>query len=271
MHNRYAVEHGFLSEAVGTEAVTIAQTVNAFFRWEFNSCEMLVKDGVVYPIDYANACPDVAVTSLHYYFPWAMKALLQVVGVLRGDRSQGPHPGRHRPVVRGRRRPGAGLPGQARGLPRARGRPLRDRPLPRVLRRRPCRTSTRWCSSGSTPTTSAALLTDTIQPTYPKHEWDKFEGHFGGLTRLWVIDETVAAQPGTVGRRRDRGRRAGAGPDRLTQATPDDDTGPAVVAEPVRSTGTGASAGPTLLLDLVAACLAAAGAGDGAGRGRGRG
>ena len=77
MHNRYAVRHGFLSEQVGSEAVTIAQTVNAFFRWEFNSCEMLVKDGVVYPIDYANACPDVAVTSLHYYFPWAMKALLR--------------------------------------------------------------------------------------------------------------------------------------------------------------------------------------------------
>ena len=77
MHNRYAVEHGFLSEGVGTEAVTIAQTVNAFFRWEFNSCEMLVKDGVVYPIDYANTYPDVSVTSLHYYFPWAMKALLK--------------------------------------------------------------------------------------------------------------------------------------------------------------------------------------------------
>ena len=44
-----------------------SQSVNAFFRWEFNSCEMLVKDGMVYPIDYANACPDVAVTSLHYY------------------------------------------------------------------------------------------------------------------------------------------------------------------------------------------------------------
>ena len=72
MHRRYAVSHGFLSPQVGAEAVTIAQTVNAFFRWEFNSCEMLVRDGVVYPIDYANACPDVAVTSLHYYFPWAM-------------------------------------------------------------------------------------------------------------------------------------------------------------------------------------------------------
>ena len=51
MHRRYAVSHDFLAPQVGAEAVTIAQTVNAFFRWEFNSCEMLVRDGVVYPID----------------------------------------------------------------------------------------------------------------------------------------------------------------------------------------------------------------------------
>ena len=29
---------------------------------------MLGENGDVFPIDYANACPDVAVTSLHYYF-----------------------------------------------------------------------------------------------------------------------------------------------------------------------------------------------------------
>ena len=34
-----------------------------------------------------------------------------------------------------------------------------------------------------------SLLTDTIQTTYPQHEWDKFEGHFGGLTTMWVKDE----------------------------------------------------------------------------------
>jgi hypothetical protein len=76
MHARYTVDHAFLDAATGDEAVTIGRLVNAFFRWEFNSCETLVKDGVVYPIDYANACPDVSLTSLHYYFPWAMKALV---------------------------------------------------------------------------------------------------------------------------------------------------------------------------------------------------
>ena len=77
MHGRYSVSHGFLDAATGEETVTIGRLVNAFFRWEFNSCETLIKDGVVYPIDYANACPDIALTSLHYYFPWALKALVR--------------------------------------------------------------------------------------------------------------------------------------------------------------------------------------------------
>jgi hypothetical protein len=77
MHERYAVEHSFLSPPVGDEVLTISRLVNAFFRWDFNSCEMLVKGDDVHPIDYANACPDVALTSLHYYFPWAMTALLR--------------------------------------------------------------------------------------------------------------------------------------------------------------------------------------------------
>jgi hypothetical protein len=77
MYDRYQVAHGFLEPEVGAEVVTIGKLVNAFFRWEFNSCETLVKDGEVYPIDYANAAPDVSITSLHYYFPWAIKTLLK--------------------------------------------------------------------------------------------------------------------------------------------------------------------------------------------------
>ena len=77
MHGRYSVSHDFLSPEVGAEVLSIGRIVNAFFRWEFNSCETLVRGSEVHPIDYANACPDVAITSLHYYFPWAMKALVK--------------------------------------------------------------------------------------------------------------------------------------------------------------------------------------------------
>ncbi|MDQ3951637.1 MAG: hypothetical protein M3279_01540, partial [Actinomycetota bacterium] len=77
MHDRYQVSHGFLTPDVGREVVNIGRLVNSFFRWEFNSCETLVKGGDVFPIDYANACPDISIISLHYYFPWAIKALVK--------------------------------------------------------------------------------------------------------------------------------------------------------------------------------------------------
>ena len=76
-HDRYSVSHDFLDAATGDEVVTIGKVVNAFFRWEFNSCETLVLGREVHPIDYANACPDVSLTSLHYYFPWAMTSLVK--------------------------------------------------------------------------------------------------------------------------------------------------------------------------------------------------
>jgi hypothetical protein len=77
LHDRYAVAHDFLTPELGSEVVTISRLVNAFFHWELNSSETIVKGGEVHPIDYANASPDVALISLHYYFPWAMKALLR--------------------------------------------------------------------------------------------------------------------------------------------------------------------------------------------------
>ena len=53
-------------------------TINAFFGWEFNSCESLRdKNGVFCPIDFANACPDFQVTSLHYHFPELVKNMVR--------------------------------------------------------------------------------------------------------------------------------------------------------------------------------------------------
>ena len=75
-HGRYVIEHGFLSAEKGQEAQSITKIINAFFRWDFNSCEAILKNGILHPIDFANACPDIAITSLHYYFPWAIKSLV---------------------------------------------------------------------------------------------------------------------------------------------------------------------------------------------------
>src|ERR1700748_1120237 len=77
MHDRYEGSHAFLSPELGDEVLTISRLVNAFFRWEFNSCECLVRGDQVHPIDYANASPDVRLPRLHYYFPWAIKTLLK--------------------------------------------------------------------------------------------------------------------------------------------------------------------------------------------------
>jgi hypothetical protein len=75
LHLRYQVEHGFLAPEAGREVVTFGLAVGAFFRWEFNSFEVVVRDGRCHPIDFANATPDLALISLHYYFPWAVAAL----------------------------------------------------------------------------------------------------------------------------------------------------------------------------------------------------
>lgn len=76
-HERYETTQDFLDDKLNEEILMISRLINAYFRWEFNSCETIVKDGVASPIDYANACPDVAITSLHVHFPWAMLALLK--------------------------------------------------------------------------------------------------------------------------------------------------------------------------------------------------
>lgn len=77
LHERYNVAHQFLTPQTGEEIVVFGRAIGAFFRWEFNSFEVIVRDGVAYPIDFANATPDMAIISLHYYFPWAIKTLLK--------------------------------------------------------------------------------------------------------------------------------------------------------------------------------------------------
>src|SRR6266542_2728839 len=188
MHERYRVEHEFLDAAVGDEVVTISRTVNAFFRWEFNSCEVLVKDGEVYPIDYANACPDVSLISLHYYFPWAMQAMVKwvvfclVTGRRQridldtqayfdiGDRDDLSY---EEKLATCRRLADAYFSADAY-------REFCDARLPDIGQR-----LLDWVSGPAFD----ALLTGTVRSTYPAHEQDRFIAHFRGLVELWVHDQ----------------------------------------------------------------------------------
>ncbi|MFO0605507.1 MAG: hypothetical protein U0324_20160 [Polyangiales bacterium] len=77
LHDRYTREKDFIPKADWDHLVKVTKTINAFFGWEFNSCEALRQGGTWYPIDFANPCPDSQVTSLHYHFPWLVKAYVR--------------------------------------------------------------------------------------------------------------------------------------------------------------------------------------------------
>lgn len=74
LHDRYVIARDFMRAKDVELMRNMTLTINAFFGWDFNSCEALRKDGVFHPIDFANACPDSQVTSLHYHWPWLVKA-----------------------------------------------------------------------------------------------------------------------------------------------------------------------------------------------------
>lgn len=77
LHERYTKDHDHLSPADTEHLRQITLTINAFFGWDFNSCESLRQDGVWHPIDFANPCPDSQVTSLHQHFPWLVLGKLR--------------------------------------------------------------------------------------------------------------------------------------------------------------------------------------------------
>jgi hypothetical protein len=188
MHARYSVSHDFLDAETGHETVTIGRLVNAFFRWEFNSCETLIKDGVVHPIDYANACPDVAITSLHYYFPWAMKALVKwsVFCTTTGRRPRYDLDTRRYFDIADRE-------DLSYAEKLAAYRQLADEYF-EVERYND------FCASRLAHLDEVALdyfagpdfdavLVDTVRTTFPAHEHDHFIAHYRGLLGAWVSDE----------------------------------------------------------------------------------
>jgi hypothetical protein len=190
MHLRYAVDHSFLSPQAGAQVVTIGRLVNAFFRWELNSCETLVKDGVVYPIDYANACPDMSLTSLHYYFPWAMKALVKwcVFAVATGRRPR-------LDVAADPYFDIADDPEASYADKLAAYSELADEYFESERYQDFCATRLGhvdelvldWVAGPGFD----ELLIQTVRSVYPAHEHDQFVAHLRGLIGLWVRDESA--------------------------------------------------------------------------------
>lgn len=77
LHERYRVDFDFIDGDEWQVLSDLAMTINTFFNWDFNSVEALRSGGTFYPIDFANACPDSQVTSLHYHLPWLVKAKIR--------------------------------------------------------------------------------------------------------------------------------------------------------------------------------------------------
>ena len=77
LHARYTADKGFVSPALEGLLADITLLINAYFGWDFNSCEALLQDSDWHPIDFANPCPDSQVTSLHVHFPWLVKSKLR--------------------------------------------------------------------------------------------------------------------------------------------------------------------------------------------------
>jgi hypothetical protein len=187
MYDRYQVAHDFLTPEVGQEVVTIGRIVNSFFRWEFNSCETLVRDGEVYPIDYANACPDVSLTSLHYYFPWAIKTLLRwaVFCCTTGRRMRiNLHIARWFDI--------ADDPSASYGEKLAAYHELTDAYFKQDAYDEFNAAHLAHVDTAMLELVDSGwfddLLVRTVQSTFPEHEHDHFVEHYRGLLAAWVRD-----------------------------------------------------------------------------------
>ena len=183
MYDRYQVDHDFLSAETGDEVVTISRLVNAFFRWEFNSCETIV-DGVASPIDYANAGRRADEPAL--LLPLGDPGARPLDGVLLRHRAADADQPDDAGLLRDRR-PRRPLYEEKLGEYRRLADDYFQVRVRRVLRQKP--------APGRDPRRLGrgagfdGLLVDTVTSTFPPHEHEHFVAHYRGLLAAWAKDQ----------------------------------------------------------------------------------
>ncbi len=196
LHERYQVRFDFASEAERDLLRDMTLTINTFFGWDFNSCESLRKDGVFYPIDFANACPDSQVTSLHYYFPWLVKAQLRWAIFCAATKRRMRKTLDWEPYYRVAER---GLPYREALAEYAR---IADQRLETARFEAFCSEhlahldEVAWDFFGTDVAKGA--VRQKVTALFPAHEIEQFTEHFWGLIQTWRRREE-AAPPSTLG------------------------------------------------------------------------
>lgn len=183
LHDRYQVGFNVVSLDEWSLLSDMTLTINTFFGWDFNSCEALRRNGEFYPIDFANACPDSQVTSLHYYFPWLVKAKIRWSLFCAAVR---------RPMH-------VNMDWQPYFDVADAGLPYRER-LARygelARRRLDVERFEEWCDAHLGHLDEVALeffgtdlakeaVRSKVEALYPPHEVDSFTEHFWGLIQFW--------------------------------------------------------------------------------------
>jgi hypothetical protein len=153
---------------------------------------MLVQGDTVIPIDYANACPDVAVTSLHYYFPWAMTSLVKWTAFCAATQRRAKLHVDTDPWFAVADDPELTYQDKL-----VRYQQLADQHFQKDRYLDFCATALpsidemvlEWVASAD----FERMLTATVVQTYPEDEREWFMGHFRGLIGMWVDDQQQVA------------------------------------------------------------------------------
>lgn len=197
LHDRYKVGFDFVTAEEWQTLANMCLTINAFFGWDFNSCESLRKEGVFHPIDFANACPDSQVTSLHYHFPWLVKAKLKwalFVAATRRKMRKNLDWDPFFEIAAQEASPKEKLAAYAR---LAHQRFESDRFVEFCATHLPHLDEVAWEFFGSTVAKDA--VRQKVAALFPAHEVEQFTEHFWGLIQFWRKTESTYVHRGTGG------------------------------------------------------------------------